>query len=219
MAGVKNINALIYDSELYGKNNGVTRLYRAISSNNIKEMLKLIEKGADINKEVFNGETPLIVSIKYNISPSFFEILIKRGVDINKGNTINGETPLYIACKKNNLEVVKALLKGGSNINQITVDGKSVLEYANKGEFSPEINDLIILQRLKQHRGIINKFNAVKSLPETGIAPPSQLPNEAYSLITEFISEKKPYVGGRRKTKKRGNRRTKKTKKTIYIRK
>jgi len=56
-------------------------------------------------------------------------LINKDEVDVNQTNN-NGETPLYVACHKNNLKIVKFLLENGANINKSNKDGATVLFFA-----------------------------------------------------------------------------------------
>lgn len=55
--------------------------------------------------------------------------LIEKGVDINR-ICRNGYTPLYMACLKGDIEVVKVLIKGGADPNLPSKEGRTPLYIA-----------------------------------------------------------------------------------------
>jgi len=77
---------------------------------------KLVENGADINRERNNGATPLFIACQ-NGHENVVKYLLEHGVNINK-ELNDGWTPLIIACCKGHENVVKYLLEHGANINK-----------------------------------------------------------------------------------------------------
>ena len=55
--------------------------------------------------------------------------LIENGGDVNQANE-KGETPLFIACLKNNLEHVQLFIDNEVNVNQRSNDGRTPLSVA-----------------------------------------------------------------------------------------
>jgi len=75
--------------------------------NNDNEILKfLLDR---LGKQRDDGETLLTFSCKYKGNERIKKI-INYGIDVNISNT-NGDTPLTIACKKGNIEIVKYLIE------------------------------------------------------------------------------------------------------------
>lgn len=69
----------------------------------------LINSGADVNREIFSGETPLIIAIKKKMSIEFIKKLIEKGVNI-KAIDKAGHDALYYARKNKMDDVVKLLI-------------------------------------------------------------------------------------------------------------
>jgi hypothetical protein len=60
---------------------------------------------------------------------------VERGADVNKSTTgENGDTPLTLASLWGNVEVVRALLEAGADVNKRNGLGRSPLYYALKEE-------------------------------------------------------------------------------------
>ena len=75
----------------------------------------LIEKGQDVNKD--HGEPLRNAAARGNINA--MKHLIQFGAEVNMVNA-NGETPLFLGCKGNHLDVVGVLLNYTANVNTET---------------------------------------------------------------------------------------------------
>lgn len=106
-------------------------LFEAAKNGNLAIVNKLLEKGADPNKETINGETPLYIASQYN-NPEVVEVLLEKGADPNKATTDYGETPLFIASVFNHSRVVEALLNHGANVDQAINNGSTPLYIASQ---------------------------------------------------------------------------------------
>ena len=95
---------------------------------NIKEIKKLISRGADIDSKDKEGYTPLILSI----SDGYFdivELLLNNGADINLPDN-RDRTPLMHALMYNKLHITELLLKRGADINTTsTLNEKSCFDF------------------------------------------------------------------------------------------
>ncbi len=64
----------------------------------------------------------------------FMNTLLKNGADVSLPDS-DGQTPLHIAVRFNNLLLAKSLLvKGGDNLTIKDKDGKTPLDYAESAE-------------------------------------------------------------------------------------
>lgn len=57
-------------------------------------------------------------------------VLACQHVDLNRGCTLSGATPLHLACYQGNKEVVALLVERGARVNQVNEDGSSGLYVA-----------------------------------------------------------------------------------------
>ena len=68
----------------------------------------LINSGADVNRKIYSGETPLIIAINQKMSIEFIKKLIEKGADI-KATDEKGHDAIYYA-KENQMDDVVKLL-------------------------------------------------------------------------------------------------------------
>ena len=88
----------------------------------------LIEKGADVNAEMINGQTPLFLAAYFG-DLDLVKLLIKKGADV-KHQDKKGNTPLHKAAEGGNAEVIKLLLSYDVDINAQNIDGDTPLHIA-----------------------------------------------------------------------------------------
>lgn len=101
-----------------------------ISRSKRKQLLDLIlkQEGVDLNIQNKNKETPLIIAIEERKQITAME-LIKSKVDFairNKGDM----SPLMLSCKYNLIDIVKALIALGADINEKNILGETPLKIA-----------------------------------------------------------------------------------------
>ena len=60
----------------------------------------------------------------------FVQMLIDKGAHVDIMEEGNGHTPLLLACENGHINVVKALLQNGANVNEKSRDGSTVLHLA-----------------------------------------------------------------------------------------
>jgi ankyrin repeat protein len=93
-------------------------LIKAINKNNIDVVILLIEyaipSGIDLNIIDMNGNTPITLAYKLNYQ-NIFKFLIKY-LDINKRDS-KGNSILYYAIFKNDIDTIKNLINIGADIN------------------------------------------------------------------------------------------------------
>jgi hypothetical protein len=110
----------------------------------------LLNNGANIEQKDEYGWTALFYSIEYGDPYKIIELLLKNGAILTQVSTI-GNTPLQIACKRRNLEIVKLLFDYGAKItiNSQDIAGNTALITATSN----------------------NKYDIVKFLLENGADP------------------------------------------------
>tara|TARA_B100002052_G_C15878751_1_gene598205 strand:+ start:1148 stop:2068 length:921 start_codon:yes stop_codon:yes gene_type:complete len=98
---------------------------------NIDELKNLLEKeNIDINNKDKNvGDSILHFAIIKEYLNIINLLLQYENININIKN-YNNETPLHYACIVNNLNIVKVLLEGGANPNNINLQNQNSLQYS-----------------------------------------------------------------------------------------
>lgn len=102
---------------------GATPLMRAAKVADVALMRELIDKGADVNRPMKNGWTPLVVTVNrppraaggVESTIAAASLLIERGANVNVV-TNNGDTPLHAAVGKGD-ELVKFLAEKGAKLD------------------------------------------------------------------------------------------------------
>lgn len=129
------------------------RMLRAISTNNLEEVVKLLEDGFPINEPIEQkyGYNCLQVAAINNHYP-LIEMLSLRGANINQTDRW-GNTSLHLAIINQNHEAIHSLLKNGSNPNIRNNYGFSALD---KASASPSILDF--MKQYSESKRNIPKF-------------------------------------------------------------
>ncbi len=146
-------DAINYFLDLGVNVNSVSSLERpglsfAISANKNDSARLLIAKRADINKGMFDGDTPLHMAA-YVANLEGFQILIEAGASINAQNH-DQITPLHLLIQYNRstttLEQKKScveyLLSNGADPNILDKDGKNCFNLTQ--ELYPEIHEMLL---------------------------------------------------------------------------
>ena len=109
---------------------------------NPKVVKALIEAGANVNVQDWDGDTALILAISPTFDhpdphlaitpranvPNIIE-LIKAGADVNLANN-GGDTPLHIAVRDAQETSVALLIQAGADVHKVNEDGESPMELA-----------------------------------------------------------------------------------------
>jgi len=103
-------------------------LFPLIEANNLRDVKRLIEAGADVNAKDEQGKTPLSLAASRGFL-SFIPILRDAGADVNTKDNA-GMTPLHWAAYLGHIEVVHFLLSFGADINAKTNGGSTPLHIA-----------------------------------------------------------------------------------------
>lgn len=99
-------------------------MHLAVAKLDVKSVIKLLMRKAEVNvKDTATGDTPLhllvVVFSKNSIAGrKILGFLIDAGLDPNIANN-EGWTPLHLAVKKANLDVVEVLLSSRPSVNSI----------------------------------------------------------------------------------------------------
>lgn len=126
---------------------GSTPLSFAAQHGNVKVGKLLLTNGAKINYNVSFEVLPLVIALNSKQS-DFAKWLIENGANIHVKNK-NEETILMRAIEyldDERVDVINLLLKKGADINAVTKDGDTAMEYAIKNE------KFLMAKRLKDYR-------------------------------------------------------------------
>jgi len=99
----------------------------------------LLSKGADVKLKDETGRTAFTHSITgvlmERVTTDAAELLLKKGADVNEASNTGrseGYTCLMMAARNNHPELVKFLVKNGTDVNAKAKDGKTPLSLAEK---------------------------------------------------------------------------------------
>ena len=94
---------------------GGTALHEACIRGRFEVARLLIEKGADLNAMDNSGKTPLYHVCSRNLEGAllFARLLLDHGADVNQ--TLNGNTPLHVACSIGFKDMARLLLENGAD--------------------------------------------------------------------------------------------------------
>jgi uncharacterized protein len=143
-------------------------LFKAAERGNLKQVISLFEKGADLNIELHN-ETPLSRSIECG-HKSVVEFLITHGARMPNEETDRNETPLHRAAKCGHLTVVQSLVELGANVNaKIHVHKKEsnlyekFYTYATPFHMAVQEKHLDVIKFLASHGANVNATRSYSS--------------------------------------------------------
>ncbi len=119
----------IYKDKEILESEGTTVLHRFAKENQIELARKLLEKGAQINKQKSDGNTALHVAVEKD-NKDMVKLLLEKGASIDMQNNL-GETPLFIAAKLNNPSMLSLLLQHNPNVNILNMYNETALARAS----------------------------------------------------------------------------------------
>ena len=107
----------------------------------------LISHGADIDlQDKYHGNTALHYAVEnYHGSCEVLSCLVENGADVNKGTDDINCTPLMIASRKGQVNVVALLIMHGANIDRQDKCGNTALHHAVIGDSPDVVHNLLFL--------------------------------------------------------------------------
>jgi ankyrin repeat protein len=134
-------DSTIIDTSFYVSGNIDYNLILAAEKGYNSEVLRLLNKGADINTSTWEGITPLMYAVQ-NQDTGTVQILVLNGADMDK-KPENGIPVLINAVINNNLHIAEYLIRKGADINISDNNGNTALMYgAAYGHFI--MSDMLI---------------------------------------------------------------------------
>ncbi|XP_069090229.1 ankyrin repeat and EF-hand domain-containing protein 1 isoform X2 [Pleurodeles waltl] len=96
----------------------------------------VLEYGADVNNSTTDGRAVLLLACEQALECKEMCLkLLERGADPNTTHPATGRTPLMEASREGAVEVVRALLRKGANVNTFDNERYNCVHFAAKGGF------------------------------------------------------------------------------------
>ena len=127
------------------KNLNETLLY-AVYSQKRQRIMKLLQKGANINWSDEDGRTILMHAIlSDNASCEIVELLVKNGADVNAREMNRGWTALHFAVREGHVDIVEFLIEKGVVLDaQDTFGNTPLIEAIHSFKGDPSIINLLL---------------------------------------------------------------------------
>ncbi|CAD0197845.1 unnamed protein product [Chrysodeixis includens] len=132
---LKTITALLNSADdiaNYGSTEGVTPLHIASGHGNIELIELLLDYGAIIDVQDFDGDTPLHDAV-LDLQTEAVVTLLHAGANPEIKNETGGYTPFHLACCRGYYPTVEKLFPFITDINQVITSGDSPLTLALQG--------------------------------------------------------------------------------------
>ncbi|KAF5591535.1 beta transducin [Fusarium subglutinans] len=108
-----------------GNGNTQTALWHAVSAGELDLVKLLLQNGASTT----NGSELALYAAVSHQHPAMADLLLQYGTDPNERDT-KRRSPLHIACRKDNHEIVALLMRHGANADTLDTGGKTELAFA-----------------------------------------------------------------------------------------
>eukprot|EP00904_Undaria_pinnatifida_P005573 jgi/Undpi1/2145/HiC_scaffold_12.g05531.m1 len=87
-------------------------IFDALMSGNVDAVKEYVNAGGDCSVRDSIGDTPLMVAVESELTPTVAEMLVKQGgADVNEASETTGETPLHVAAYYGFTPLLKALIE------------------------------------------------------------------------------------------------------------
>ncbi|XP_034232861.1 protein phosphatase 1 regulatory subunit 12A isoform X3 [Thrips palmi] len=118
----------------------------ACASGDKEEVVRLVEKGADIDTANVDGLTALHQAcIDDNLD--MVEFLVQHGADVNRGDN-EGWTPLHATASCGFISIAKYLIEHGANVAAVNNDGELPLDIAESDEMEELLQQHVIAKEI-----------------------------------------------------------------------
>ncbi|XP_043678503.1 protein phosphatase 1 regulatory subunit 12A isoform X6 [Vespula pensylvanica] len=140
----------------------------ACAAGDKEEVVRLLQKGADINTGNVDGLTALHQAC-IDDDLDMVEFLVEQGADINRGDN-EGWTPLHATASCGFISIAKYLIEQGCNLAAVNNDGELALDIAEKVEMEDMLQQHINKAgidcdqaRSEEERSMLNDARAWRS--------------------------------------------------------
>jgi ankyrin repeat protein len=114
--------------------NSEQQLLRAIQSEDVDGLKKILEKGGDVNRPSKDGTTLLECAVGTG-NEKTVKLLLDAGADVDKASdNANHGTPLTLACSRGDVKMTKMLVAAGADVNKAGDLGLTPILHATSGE-------------------------------------------------------------------------------------
>jgi len=159
---------------------GLSILHQVILLNNIEFIKEIINKGANINLQDYNGNTPLMYAINENLI-NIIKIFINYDINYDLINS-KGDTHLHIILKNldfyiNHIDILKLFIKN-TNLNIQNNKGNTCLFLIIKNKLLNKFKDILENKELNlfiNNNNNINSYNII-------------IKDELYIIINSFYN-------------------------------
>lgn len=107
----------------------------------IAKITELLQNEIEINQEIANDGTPLIIAVQNN-DIALVKFLIERGADVNKASLQDGN-PLINAALNNNIALLEYLHLQGAALNNIVEHDETALISASRAGYFAAVKFLV----------------------------------------------------------------------------
>lgn len=133
---------------------GVPLLTWSVVSASTNTFLLLLETGADVNNGILEGKDALINCCENSDFALFAsKKLIEHGACVNE-YVVGGNSPVRVACREGNMNVVNLLIANGADISSVSSNGVNALMYAAYSQ-----NYELVESICNQHKHMISKVD------------------------------------------------------------
>lgn len=154
-----------------------------IKNDCIEKAKELFKRGLDPNVEAAN-RTPLILAIEQK-KKAFIKFLVKNGADLNASRKSDGVTPLILAAKMGEYQVVNTLIGVGARLDANDMEKNTALIVAAKE------NQEMIVKRLLSMGANVNAKDG------KGLTALNHAQDRGYKKIVETIEDYKKLTGSK----------------------
>lgn len=187
---------ILFSSAVFSQKNSENELISAIYSQNIDALEKHIDS-ANINIPLSNQKGNVLIQAIESNSPKVVQYLLEKKADPNY--SYNSRTPLMYAAQKQNICIIRQLLKYGAAINEKDSIGNTALMIASTGSKLNIVKLMIRRGASLNHRnkkGLNARDFAVRSHNKAIAAYlknifERNLPNYSDGPYVNFVSRKK----------------------------